>query len=68
MTDKKGKSAIMTTKAKPFKLLREKMSPKARAAAEKKTQELLAALITAGDDRTDQIKRSDRRRQMKITK
>ena len=57
----------MTTKAKPFKLLREKMSPKARAAAEKKTQELLAAL-TAGDDRTDQIKRSDRRRQMKITK
>jgi hypothetical protein len=67
MRDKKGKSAIMTTKAKPFKLLREKMSPKSRAAAEKKTQEVLAAL-TAGDDRTDQIKRSDRRRQMKITK
>lgn len=67
MTDKKGKSAIMTTKAKPFKLLREKMSQKARAAAEKKTQELVSAL-TAGDDRTDQIKRTDRRRQMKITK
>jgi transcriptional regulator with XRE-family HTH domain len=29
---------------KPYKLLREKMSPKARAAAAKKTQELLAEL------------------------
>jgi len=57
----------MTTKAKPYKLLREKMSPKERAAAEKKTQKLLSVL-TAGDDRTDQIKRSDRRRQMKIAK
>lgn len=57
----------MTTKTKSYKLLREKMSPKARAAAEKKTQELLAAL-TARDDRTDQVKRADRLRQMKTTK
>lgn len=57
----------MTTKTKPYKLLRDKMSPKARAAAEKKTQELLAALA-AGDDRTDQAKRADRRRQVKTTK
>ena len=57
----------MTTKAKPYKLLRERMSPKARAAAEKKTQELLAALA-AGDVRTDQVKRADQRRQMKTTK
>ncbi|MHB8845002.1 MAG: hypothetical protein ACYC7L_09685 [Nitrospirota bacterium] len=60
-------TAIMTTKTKPYKLLREKISPKARAAAEKKTQELLAAL-TAGDGRTDQVKREDRRRQVKTTK
>ena len=57
----------MTTKTKPHKLLREKMSPKARAAAEKKTQELLAAL-TAGDVRTDQAMRADSRRQVKTTK
>jgi hypothetical protein len=57
----------MTTKTKPYKLIREKMSPKVIEAAVKKTQELLAAL-TAGDDRTDQIKCADRRQQMKITK
>jgi len=57
----------MTTKAKPYKLLREKMSPKAGAAAEKKTQELLTAL-TAGVVRTDQGKRANRHRQMKTTK
>jgi len=34
----------MTTKRKPYKLLREKMNQKARAAAAKKTQELLAEL------------------------
>ena len=57
----------MTTKVKPYKLFREKMSPNARAAAETKTQELLAAL-TAGDDRTDQFKRADQRLQRKTTK
>jgi hypothetical protein len=38
-------TAIMTAKSKPYKLLREKMSPKAREAAEKKTQELLSVLL-----------------------
>jgi hypothetical protein len=57
----------MTTKAKPYKPLLEKMSPKARATAEKKTREHLSAL-TVGDGHTDQVKRSDRRLQMKTTK
>ena len=60
-------TAIMTTKTKPYKLIREKMSPKVREAAEKKTQKLLTAL-TAGDVHTDQVKCADRRRQMKTTK
>ena len=60
-------TAIMTTKTKAYKLLREKMSPKARAAAEKKTQELLAARA-AGDVRTDQVKRAGRRKQVKTAK
>src|SRR5512140_1348694 len=38
----KERTTIMS--AKPYKLLREKMSPKAREAAAKKTQELLAEL------------------------